>query len=82
MKQLTMQDLYDLCKKYVDKGFKLDEIQVYLGDDDELNGIHTGWNITPIMNKKGINEDNDYLIDMIQENSGNVDLKMKGVLIS
>ena len=82
MKQLTMQDLYDLCKNYIEKGFKLDEIQVYLGDDDELNGIHTGWFTTPIMNKKGINENNDYLIDMIQENSGNVELKMKGILIS
>ena len=82
MEQLTLKDIYDICLDYVNKGFKLDEIQVYLGNDDELNGVHTGWCVTPLINKRGVNEDNDYLLDLIEENSGNVELKMKGVLIS
>lgn len=82
MEQLTLKDIYDLCVDYMNKGIKIDDIQIYLGDDDELNGIHTGWGISPIVNKRGITEDNDYLLDMISENCGNVELKMKGLLIS
>ena len=82
MRQLTLKDLYDFCLKQIELGIKIEDIQVYLGDDDELNGVHTGWFITPIYNRKGITDDNDYVIDMINENSGNIELKKKGVLIS
>lgn len=82
MEQLTLNDLYVFCQNFANKGFDLKEIQVYLGNDDELNGIHNGWFITPIMNKQGISENNDYFIDMINNDSHCSKLEMKGVVIS
>lgn len=50
MEQLKVKDLMatinHLISKYGKK--KAMEMQVYLGDDDELNGIHSGWDITII----------------------------------
>lgn len=82
MEQLNAQDLYTILDNFKNKGINLKEIQVYLGNDDELNGIHNGWNITPIINKREISEDNDYFLDMIEEDYSTSDLKMKGVVIS
>ena len=82
MEQLTLKVLYDFCKNALDKGVNLEDVQVYLGNDDELNGIHTGWFLTPVVNKKGVSEDNDYLLDMINEDCHNVEIKKAGILLS
>ena len=44
MEQLKIKDLEKLIEK-LKKNYPLDyqEIPVYIGNDDELNGIHTGW---------------------------------------
>lgn len=44
--QLTVKDLRQLLKQVDELPLSDKEknaIQIYLGDDDELNGIHTGW---------------------------------------
>ena len=80
--QLTLKDIYDVAKKLLEKGDDLSKYPVYLGNDDELNGIHTGWyaNILDVHNS---DEDNQYMIGMINEDCCNVKLtKGKGILIS
>lgn len=82
MEQLTLQDIYNAIMKIKKLNIDLKDIQVYLGNDDELNGVHTAWNITPIDKNVKDNEDNDYLIELINEDYVNVELKGKGILIS
>ena len=80
MKQLNMQDIYNLCIE-LKRNYDLSKLPVYLGDDDELNGIHCAWYCETI---DGNSEDEDmvFVIDMINERSGNNELTGKGVLIS
>jgi hypothetical protein len=54
-------------------------LPLYLGNDDELNGIHCGWytNLVYINNK----EDAD-LVELINEDRCNIELKGKAILIS
>lgn len=73
MEQLTVKTLIDRLKG-------LDgDTPVYLGNDDELNGIHMGWYVNVIDKKE---EDDKDLIEMIQEDRHNRDFKEKAVLIS
>lgn len=80
--QLTLKDIYDVAIGLRAIGEDLSKYPVYIGNDDELNGIHTGW-FTNILDVDSDNEDNQYLIDMINEDCCNVKLKKgKGILIS
>ena len=57
-------------------------LPIYLGDDDELNGIHCGWalDVVDVDNKEN---DNMYLVDMINEDVHCIKLeKGKALLIS
>lgn len=81
MEQLTLDDLYKLALSIKNKGVDLKTIQVYIGDDEELNGIHTAWCYSPISKIKGKNEDNDYILELL-EMSGNVPIKEGAILIS
>jgi hypothetical protein len=80
MEQLKIKDLERLIEK-LKKKYPLDyqEIPIYLGDDDELNGIHTGWYCEEIDEKDESCED---LIEMIKDNYGNVRFEKKAILIS
>lgn len=81
MKQLTMNDIYNLCNMLQSKGYDLSKLKVYLGNDDELNGIHNGWYCELIENK-GEEEDN-LIVDLINENIGNnIEKNEKFILIS
>lgn len=46
-RQLAVGDLIDLAKVLIfEKGMSLEEVKelpIYIGNDDELNGIHCGW---------------------------------------
>lgn len=79
--QLNMQDIYNICMELKAKGLKLKDIPIYLGNDDELNGIHCAWYNT-IIDSNDTDEDTQYLLDMINEDYGNNKLKGIGVLIS
>lgn len=81
VKQLTMQDVLNLALKLQEKGLDLSKIKVYLGNDDELNGIHNAWYCEIIENNG--DEENNIVVDLINENIGNhVEDLEKFVLIS
>lgn len=85
MEQLKVKDIFALINQLRQEGMTLEEIRelpIYLGDDDELNGIHCGWYVQPI-DADAEDEDSVYTIELINENYGNIKLeKGKAILIS
>ena len=84
MKQLTLGDILNYVKTLQNEGMTLKEIKelpIYIGDDDELNGVHCGWYVEAI-DANDDSEDMQYLIEMINENSGNYEITGKAILIS
>lgn len=67
--QCTVKDLRRLLKQIDELSLsekEKDQIQIYLGDDDELNGIHTGWYAEMVDLEK------DFMInETIKENNSN-----------
>ena len=79
--QLTMQSILEVALKLEEQGLDLSKLRVYLGNDDELNGIHNGW-YCELVENKGEEEDN-LIVDLINENIGNnVEENEKFILIS
>lgn len=73
--QLTLKDL----KKMITAlecayGKRSEDIPIYLGDDDELNGIHCGWNIAFIPTKNEELDGEEEYRETISENYGNNEL--------
>lgn len=85
MDQLTVKDLLIALEAFrKDKGMSREELlklPIYLGRDDELNGIHTGWCVD-IVDTALQNENDIYLVDMINGDRTNVPLDGKAILIS
>lgn len=85
MDQLTVRDLiYMLEEIRKDQEMTRQEfldLTIYLGRDDELNGIHTGWCVD-ILDTALTNPNDKYLIEMINEDRTNVPIKGKAILIS
>lgn len=81
MSQLTLKDIYEIANYLKKKGEDLSQYPIYIGDDDELNGIHCGWytNILDVNDKEESNQD---LINMINEDYHCTELTNKGILIS
>lgn len=82
MKQLTMGNILNLAKNLKEEGMtekEIAELPIYLGDDDECNGIHTGW-YAEMINPN--DESCKWMIEMIEEDSCNVEFKGKSILIS
>ena len=79
MSQLTLQQIYNVANKLIKKGEDLNNYPIYLGNDDELNGIHNGWYINIIDSN---DTDSQYFIEMIEDDRCTTDLKGKGILIS
>jgi DNA-binding transcriptional MerR regulator len=82
MNQLTVGDILRFIKQMQNDGMTIKEIAalpVYLGIDDELNGIHTGW-YTNLIDPD--NEDDADFIELINEDRCNIELKGKAILIS
>jgi hypothetical protein len=82
MNQLKMGDILNLAAALQKEGMSVKEIAllpVYIGNDDELNGIHTAWYAEPLDPN-----DDDYkqLVEMINEDYGNIKIKGKAILIS
>lgn len=78
--QLKIKDLENLINKLKTKypdNYK--DIPVYLGNDDELNGIHTGWYCEEI-NQNDV--DALDLIEMINDDRCNVKFEDIAILIS
>ena len=82
MKQLTMGAIMALISELKEKGMSLKEIAelpVYLGRDDELNGIHTGWYANYI---DAENPDDASFFELIEEDNTNIKGNDKAVLFS
>jgi hypothetical protein len=82
MDQLTINDILALCARLKKEGMTMEEIRllpIYLGDDDELNGIHTGWYVNLVDPN---NEDDADFIELINEDRCNIEIKGKSILIS
>lgn len=82
MKQLKMVSIFALVKELTDSGMSVKEIgdlPIYLGDDDELNGIHCAWYAQPV--EPNLKDDAD-LVELINERSGNYPITGKSILIS
>ena len=82
MNQLTVGQILKFIAELQAAGMSTKEIAalpVYLGRDDELNGIHTGW-FTNLIDPD--NEDDAYFVELINEDRCNIELKGKAVLIS
>lgn len=81
--QLTVGDILNVVNGLKELGIKLSEIKkmpVYIGNDDELNGIHTAWYINVLNeNDEGDNAD---LIEMINEDHHNIKFANNAFLIS
>ena len=58
---------------------EISEIPVFIGDDDELNGIHTAWFAQKI---ERANSDDSDLFSMIEDRSGNIKPASLSFLIS
>ena len=86
MEQLKLGDILNFVKELKSNGMTDKEIKslpIYLGDDDELNGIHCGWYTNLLDTDDTADEDNVYTIDLINENRCNIKLeKGKAILIS
>lgn len=84
MDQLTINDILALCARLRQAGMTMEEIKalpIYLGDDDELNGIHTGWALDFIDANNTTDED-EWMVEMINEDRNNIKLDGKAVVIS
>lgn len=82
MNQATLGELEDFLnrtKAKLPKTYR--NIPIYLGDDDELNGIHCGWYIQ-IGSTESKSEDTQYLTSLINERSGNIEPKGFYIVIS
>ena len=80
--QLKMENILAFCSELRAQGMTMEEIKalpVYLGDDDELNGIHCGW-YTNLVDPN--NPEDEDLVEMINEDRCNIKLNGKAILIS
>ena len=84
MKQLVVKDIFDCVNRLQKRGMNFNDIMelpIYLGDDDELNGIHNGW-YCEMIDSNDTDEDIQYIVDMIDEDYATTTLNGKGILIS
>ena len=85
MKQLTLGEIIGLASQLLKCGMTMDEMRklpVYIGDDDELNGIHCAWETNFVDANDTENQDNVYVVEMINERRCNIKLEGKAILIS
>ena len=80
--QLKMENILAFCSELRAQGITMEEIKelpIYLGNDDELNGIHCGW-YTSLVDPN--NPEDADLVELINEDRCNIKLDGKAILIS
>ena len=85
MDQLTMSNILAFCAQLRQEGMTMEEIKalpIYIGDDEELNGIHNAGYTNLVDTNDTEDEDNVYSVELINANSCNIKLNGKAVLIS
>ena len=80
--QLKVGDIMRIIAEMKKSGMtdkEIKETPIYIGNDDELNGIHTAWYVDFIRE-----DDDEYtnLVEMIKEDHHNVKFEGKCILIS
>ena len=72
MGQLTVNDILYMIKVLQrERDMSMSDIlklPVYIGNDDELNGIHCGWECRIV---DADDKEDEYYVEMINERSGN-----------
>lgn len=82
MKQLTLGVILKLASELKKEGMttkQIHDLPIYIGDDDELNGIHTAWYGQLIDSDT---EKDAYFVELINEDLHNYTLNGKAILIS
>lgn len=82
--QLKVGIILNVVNQLQAQGMKLSEIKelpVYIGNDDELNGIHMAW-YAQLVDANVKNGNDEYLVEMINEDHHNTKLTDKAILIS
>ena len=82
MEQLTIGDIINVINMLKECGNTQEDIShipIYIGDDDELNGIHTAWYANII---SGDNKDDECFIEMINSDRGNIKFSGRAILIT
>ena len=88
MEQLKLGDILNFAIELKANGMTDKEVKslpIYLGDDDELNGVHCGWYTDLVDADDTENENNMGFMELINDNYGhriNGELKGKAILIS
>lgn len=73
IKQLTMKDILDIAIKLQKEGVDLSKLKIYLGNDEELNGVHSAWYCEFIENNG--DEENNTVIELINSDYCNVEVE-------
>ena len=84
MKQLTLGNVLDFAYRLRQTDITLEEFRalpIYIGDDDELNGIHCAWYVETV-DANDDDENMQCIVELINENSGNYEITGKAILIS
>lgn len=84
MKQLNVADILACVTRLKKSGMSDQELltlPVYIGDDDELNGIHCAWEAS-LLDATDQSDSGKYVLELINEDSGNYPLIGKAILIS
>lgn len=82
--QLTLGEVLKVARYLKKQGLsqaEVNEFPIYIGNDDELNGIHTAWYVQPI-SPNGNNSDDQYFKEMINQDRCNIELTRDSILIS
>lgn len=81
---MTIGNIFNMVAKLQAKGMSIAEIKaipIYIGNDEELNGIHTAWAIEYIGEKRERDEDQEYILDLISEDCCNEPFKKNCIVI-
>ena len=70
MEILNGRQLYNLLESIERKGYKLSNVNIYIGNDEELKGIHSAFSLDIINNCD--KDDKDYFVNMINDDCGNI----------
>jgi hypothetical protein len=84
MEQLKLGDLMDFVGTLLQQGMSMAKVRalpIYIGDDDELNGIHCAWYMN-VVDANNDDENTQYVVEMINEDRGNFEITGKAILIS
>ena len=82
MNQLKLGTILAVVSDLKDNGMSMKEIAelpVYIGNDDELNGIHCAWYAQPI---DANNENDADFVELINEDRCNIEITGKAILVS